>query len=344
MRQLGTKQQDLLREYESIQKDIVQNAMAVGVTYVPVLERAHELISKLDVLQSMAHVAAMNHYCCPTMTDSEEEGQGIELKDARHPCVELQDSSSTFIPNDFHLIFGESSFLLVTGPNMGGKSTYLRSLGAIVAMAQIGSYVPCTSATINIVHHILARVGAGDFQDRGISTFMAEMLESSAILKTATKRSLILMDELGRGTSTHDGYGLASAISQYMVKHVSCMTVFATHFHELTSLSNQYKDVQNCHVTAACGNDGNLTFLYQVQPGPCLESFGIQVAEMANVPSEVIQSAKRKAHQLSNINNNGEYSSKDHEDATMFMKKFTQLPLTTLTHVQKKQAIKKLLQ
>mmetsp|Transcript_7713 Transcript_7713/g.11036 ORF Transcript_7713/g.11036 Transcript_7713/m.11036 type:complete len:922 (-) Transcript_7713:55-2820(-) len=371
LRQLGTKKQDLMEEYDKHQRQIVVQAMQVSATFVPVLERASVLVAELDVLASLAYVAAYSPtpYVRPEMTDGEEDGLGIELKDARHPCVELQESVD-FIPNDISLVFGASSFLLVTGPNMGGKSTYIRSLGAIVTMAQIGSFVPCTSAKINIVHHILARVGAGDAQDRGISTFMAEMLEASSILRTASKRSLIVIDELGRGTSTFDGYGLATAISEYIVQRLGCMTVFATHFHELTALEDREAAVSNCHVTAQRATDGSngLTFLYEVRPGPCLESFGIQVAEMAHVPSAVIADAKRKAKQLENFDyrkkmrKDGEEEVDDeskmedneqneHADAEQaaadleFVHRFKKLPLNSFkTDEEKMAALKALLQ
>ena len=293
LRQLSAKYQDLQADYARLSRKIVRDAMSIASTYSSVVDRAAEAVGTLDVFCSLAHTAALSPfgYCKPTMTDSDEDGAGIKLEGARHPCVELQENME-YIPNDIELTFPQAQ-LLVSGPNMGGKSVYIRSLGAIVCMAQIGSYVPCTSATINICHSILARVGAGDLQERGISTFMAEMLESSAILRAATKRSLIIIDELGRGTSTFDGYGLARAILEYLMDRVGCMVVFATHFHELTHLPK----VKNCHVTAQKGSQG-LTFLYQVRPGPCLESFGIQVAEMAHVPKAVIEDAKKRAREL----------------------------------------------
>ena len=357
LEQLGTSKKDLMAEYEEKQRDIVNRCMEVAATYVPVLERCSVCLAELDVIASLAHVAAYscNGYCRPEMTDGEEDGLGIELKEARHPCVELQDDMN-FIANDFNLVFGSSSFLLVTGPNMGGKSTYIRSLGAIITLAQIGSFVPCSSAKINIVHHILARVGAGDAQDRGISTFMAEMLEASSILRTSTKRSLIIIDELGRGTSTFDGYGLAKAISEHIVQKIGCMTVFATHFHELTALEEQEASVTNSHVTACIDGQNGITFLYEVRPGPCLESFGIQVAEMAMMPPSIITYAKRKAKQLENFDyrkrskeakedeSGGGHESSEKTAAVEFLHKFRKLPLDKMNDEEMKNTVLPLLQ
>ncbi|VEU41392.1 unnamed protein product [Pseudo-nitzschia multistriata] len=293
LRELSARYRDLRSEHARLSRRIVRDAMAIAATYAGVVERVADTIGTLDVFCALAHTAAMSPhgYCRPTVTDSDEDGAGIRLREARHPCVELQENME-YIPNDIDLTFPGAQ-LLVSGPNMGGKSVYIRSLGAIVCMAQIGSYVPCESATINVCHSILARVGAGDLQERGISTFMAEMLESSSMLRAATKRSLVIIDELGRGTSTFDGYGLARAILEYLRDRVGCMVVFATHFHELTHLEG----VKNCHVTARKGSQG-LTFLYKVRPGPCLESFGIQVAEMAHVPRAVIEDARKRAREL----------------------------------------------
>jgi DNA mismatch repair protein MSH2 len=310
LRQLATAQQDLMAEYDRQQKVVVQDALKVAATYSVVLQRAFDAVATLDVLVGLAHQAAYSPhgYCRPTLIDGDDcAGHGIQLQGARHPCVEVQESVSDYIPNDVDLTHDRSNVLLVTGPNMGGKSTYIRAVGAIVLLAQIGAFVPCQSATIHIRHHILARVGAGDWQDQGISTFLAEMLESAAILRTATARSLIIVDELGRGTSTFDGYGLARAIAEYMVRNVGNLCVFATHFHELTSLADVFTNVRNCHVTAQRDVQG-LTFLYQIQPGPCLESFGIQVAELAGVPAVVVQDAQRKARELERFEYRGQES------------------------------------
>lgn len=255
------------------------------------LQEAASAIAELDVLANFAERAISLNWCCPELRDE----SGIEIIEGRHPVVESV-SAQAFVPNDVSLN-ARSRMLLITGPNMGGKSTYMRQVALIVLLAHIGSFVPARSARIGVVDRIFTRIGAADDLASGRSTFMVEMTETATILHHATQNSLVLMDEVGRGTSTFDGLSLAYACAQYLAQGIRAYTLFATHYFELTSLSDEIATIKNVHLDAAEHGD-KIIFLHKVQEGPANQSYGIQVAQLAGVPRAVIAKAKHKLQAL----------------------------------------------
>ena len=296
--------QSLESDYAQRQKHLVDQVVGVAATFAPVWESVVQVLADIDVLCGLADLAATAPvpYVRPDMRPS-DDGE-LRLIGCRHPCVEAQDGVA-FIKNDCVMEKGKSWFQVITGPNMGGKSTFIRQVGVCVVLAQIGSFVPCDAARIPLRDAVFARVGAGDSQLRGVSTFMAEMLETASILKGATSHSLIIIDELGRGTSTYDGFGLAWAISEHLMQHVGAPTLFATHFHELTALQGDV-GVANRHVaTRIDPANQQLSMLYQLRDGHCDQSFGIHVAELACFPPEVVACARAKAKELEDFSTIG---------------------------------------
>ncbi len=253
--------------------------------YIPKLQEISKVISEIDVLQSFALVAEKYNYVRPSINDNNE----IRLIDSRHPVVEkvIKDE---YVSNDI-IMDKNTSILLITGPNMAGKSTYMRQLGITVIMAQIGCFIPAKEGSLPVFDKIFTRIGASDDLVSGESTFMVEMKEASNAIANATKNSLILFDELGRGTATFDGMSLAEAILEYIHNKIGCKTLFSTHYHELTDLDRTLKHLKNKHV-AASEEDGKITFLHKVKDGSVDKSYGINVATLAGLPKEVIDRAE----------------------------------------------------
>ena len=251
-------------------------------------------LAELDVLASLAEAAARNHYTCPVVTDD----TSLEIHDSRHPVVEMALHGERFVPNDAILEPGEL-VRIITGPNMSGKSTFLRQVALIVLMAQMGSFVPASSARIGLVDRIFTRIGAQDEIFAGQSTFMVEMTEAANILNHATSRSLLVLDEIGRGTSTYDGLSIAWALVEYIHNHprLRSRTLFATHYHELTQLSDLLPGVRNYNV-AVSESGGKVVFLHKIVPGGTDRSYGIHVAQIAGMPGPVIQRASEILTQL----------------------------------------------
>ncbi len=255
------------------------------------LQEAAEAIAELDVLATLAERADVLNFCQPELVEQEL----IEIRDGRHPVVE-QVLDSPFIANDIDFS-SERRMLVITGPNMGGKSTYMRQTALIVLLAHVGSFVPASAAKIGIVDQIFTRIGSSDDLAGGRSTFMVEMTETANILHNATARSLVLMDEIGRGTSTFDGLSLAWAAAVHLVAKVRAFTLFATHYFELTTLPEEHPQAANVHLDATEYND-HIVFLHTIQEGPASRSYGLQVAKLAGIPTAVVVAAKRKLEQL----------------------------------------------
>ena len=253
-------------------------------TYIPALQEVAKTISEIDVLQAFSTVTEENNYIRPNITDKRE----IKLINNRHPVVEKV-IETEYVPNDI-IMDENTNILLITGPNMAGKSTYMRQLAITVIMAQIGCFVPAKEATLPIFDAIFTRIGASDDLVSGESTFMVEMNEANNAISNATSNSLVLFDELGRGTATFDGMALAQSIIEYIEKNIKCKTLFSTHYHELTDLSDTLNTLKNVHVSAV-EEDGNITFVHKVQDGSIDKSYGIHVAKLANLPDSLIKRA-----------------------------------------------------
>ncbi|MFN3235242.1 MAG: DNA mismatch repair protein MutS [Gammaproteobacteria bacterium] len=275
------------------EKALYDELLDTLITHLKPLQTCAQGLSECDVIVNLAERAQTLHLTKPTLADS----PGIQIQQGRHPVVE-DVLETPFVPNDT-ILDTQKRMLIITGPNMGGKSTYMRQTAIITLLAHVGSYVPAEYAEIGMVDRIFTRIGAADDLASGRSTFMVEMTETAMILNNATDKSLVLMDEIGRGTSTFDGLSLAHACAHYLATQIRAFTLFATHYFEITSLAEQCEAIKNIHVTAKEYQD-TIVFLYSVKPGPANQSYGLQVAQLAGVPTTVIQSAKTKLRELEN--------------------------------------------
>lgn len=280
------------RLYE-LEYDLFMDLCKQLKTYIEPLQKCAAAIADLDVLQSLAQAAYMNDYVRPELT---RDGI-IDIRAGRHPVVEKSLTAVRFVPNDIEMDTDQARLGIITGPNMGGKSTYLRQTALLVIMAQMGSFIPADAAHIGVVDRIFTRVGASDDLSAGRSTFMVEMLELARIINGASRDSLVILDEIGRGTSTYDGLSIAQAASEYIHDHIKAKTLFATHYHELTTLADSRPGVFNLSVSVLESGD-TVTFLKKVLPGRADKSYGIHVAKLAGIPSKIINRAYEILHGL----------------------------------------------
>jgi len=273
----------------TLEREIFQELRQFAADHAARIRQTAAAIAELDLTCALAQVAAENRYVRPSFTDSGE----IRVVAGRHPVIEklAEKEALRFIPNDLYFNSDTQFIAVITGPNMGGKSTYLRQAAAIVILAQMGSFVPADSAVLSIVDRVFTRIGAADNLARGRSTFMVEMTEAAAILNTATPRSLVVLDEIGRGTSTYDGLALAWAIVEHIHQRIRARTLFATHYHELTELADDLPGIANLHVSVKEAGD-QVIFLRKVEPGRADRSYGIEVARLAGLPVAVVERAR----------------------------------------------------
>ena len=317
-----------LKEYEEkilhaedrlliLEREVFAEIVTTIAKDIPVIQALGKFVAHIDVFANFASIALSNNYTQPEIT----EAKGIHLTKSRHPVVE-KIRGHQYIPNNSELGDKNSRLILLTGPNMSGKSTYIRQIALITLMAQIGSYVPAETARIGVVDRIFTRVGASDSLASGESTFMVEMNETSNILNNATEHSLVILDEVGRGTSTYDGVAIAWSIVKYIDQHIKCLTLFATHYHELIELEDTLESVKNYHVHVDDSDTDEIIFTHEIKPGGMDQSYGIHVAELAGIPKQVIQDAKDILGELesnqndpNNVGNKNFYSAQNNPNS-----------------------------
>jgi DNA mismatch repair protein MutS len=294
LKQFENKVLDAREKSIELENHLFENVRKQTAEYIPRIQKLADIIANTDCLCSLAHLARTRNYIRPEITDE----KSLDIKEGAHPVLK-ETLGSEFVSNDTQLGNGKGDVIIITGPNMSGKSTYIRQNALLVIMAQTGSFIPAESARIGLVDRIFTRVGASDELIRGQSTFMVEMTETANILNNATEKSLIILDEIGRGTSTYDGLSLAWAITEYLAAALKSRTLFATHYHELTELQELFENVKNCNVAVREWMD-EVVFLHKILPGGTDKSYGIHVAKLAGVPVDILERSKEILRELEN--------------------------------------------
>ncbi|MCX7712503.1 MAG: DNA mismatch repair protein MutS, partial [Chthoniobacterales bacterium] len=271
----------------SLEAELFHQLRLKTLSYLNQIQQSASAIAQLDALASLAETARLHSYCRPLVDTS----KNLHIVEGRHPVLDARSDTERFVPNDTHLDGSNKRIAIITGPNMAGKSTYIRQVALLVLMAQIGSFIPAKSAHIGIADRIFTRVGASDDLASGRSTFLVEMAETANILNCATERSLVILDEIGRGTSTFDGLSIAWSVAEFLHDQIRCRTLFATHYHELTDLERTCNAVLNLNVAVREWED-KILFLHKILPGRADQSYGIHVAKLAGLPNDVIQRAR----------------------------------------------------